>query len=131
MQTFFFYFISSVLKANNLYHCPSFFRQHFMLRRYLIGLLLVAIGMGWAKDAIAQDPQFTQFYANPLYLNPAFAGAKRCPRVNMNYRNQWPAISGTFVTYNASFDMHIDALHGGIGGYFMADSRWRGNPKYV
>ena len=126
MRTFFFYFNISVLKANNLYHCPSFFRQHFMLRRYLIGLLLVAIGMGWAKDAIAQDPQFTQFYANPLYLNPAFAGAKRCPRVNMNYRNQWPAISGTFVTYNASFDMNIDALHGGIGGYFMADRAGEG-----
>ena len=22
----------------------------------------------------AQDPQFSQFYANPIYLNPAFAG---------------------------------------------------------
>ncbi len=22
----------------------------------------------------AQDPKFSQFYANPIYLNPAFAG---------------------------------------------------------
>ena len=41
---------------------------------------------------MAQDPQFTQFYANPLYLNPAFAGTARCPRVVLNYRNQWPAL---------------------------------------
>jgi type IX secretion system PorP/SprF family membrane protein len=63
----------------------------------------------------AQDPEFTQFYANPLYLNPAFAGTAKCPRVCLNYRNQWPAISGTFVTYSASYDQHIDGISGGLG----------------
>lgn len=52
----------------------------------------------------AQDLQFTQFYANPLYLNPAFAGSVRCPRICMNYRNQWPNLSGTYVSYSASYD---------------------------
>ena len=33
----------------------------------------------------------------------------------MNYRNQWPGISGTFVTYSASFDQHSESLHGGLG----------------
>jgi len=28
-------------------------------------------------NASAQDPQFTQFYANPIYLNPAFAGCEK------------------------------------------------------
>ena len=55
------------------------------------------------------------FYAIPLYLNPAFAGTHICPRLNLNYRNQWPGISGTFVTYSASFDQHSEALHGGLG----------------
>ena len=66
-------------------------------------------------EAKAQDPQFTQFYANPLYLNPAFAGTSRCPRMIMNYRNQWPGLSGTFVTYAVSFDTHVDAIAGGMG----------------
>ena len=44
----------------------------------------------------------------------------------MNYRNQWPAISGTFVTYSASFDVDVNALHGGLGGYFMADRAGEG-----
>ena len=65
----------------------------------------------------AQDPAFSQFYANPLYLNPAFTGAtpKGCPRVNFNYRDQWPGIERTFVTYSASWDQHVDAVGGGLG----------------
>ena len=27
------------------------------------------------KESKAQDPAFSQFYANPLYLNPAFSGS--------------------------------------------------------
>jgi len=76
--------------------------------------------------AVAQDPAFSQFYANPLYLNPAFAGSVVCPRLIMNYRNQWPSISGTFVTYNASYDQHIDKISGGIGILVNADRSGEG-----
>jgi len=78
------------------------------------------------NSATAQDPEFTQFYANPLYLNPAFAGTARCPRVILNYRNQWPALSGTFVTYSASYDQHIDAISGGLGVLVTNDRAGRG-----
>lgn len=83
-----------------------------MLKRILLPVLL---GFLCSGDVFAQDPIFTQFYANPLYLNPAFAGSARCPRVNLNYRNQWPGIQGTYVTYSASVDRHVDAIHGGLG----------------
>jgi type IX secretion system PorP/SprF family membrane protein len=85
-----------------------------MLKRLTLATVIL-FSMLMCDSAFAQDPQFTQFYANPLYLNPAFAGTARCPRVILNYRNQWPAISGTFVTYSASYDQHIDNLSGGIG----------------
>ncbi|MDQ3190907.1 MAG: type IX secretion system membrane protein PorP/SprF [Bacteroidota bacterium] len=86
------------------------------MRDQIIGLILVLLFVvGWGDCAKAQDPQFSQFYANPLYLNPAFAGTGNCPRINMNYRNQWPGITGTFVTHSASYDQHVDALSGGIG----------------
>jgi type IX secretion system PorP/SprF family membrane protein len=77
----------------------------------------------------AQDPQFTQFYANPLYLNPAFAGTARCPRLALNYRNQWPNLSGTYVTYSGSFDMHVDALAGGFGVLVTTDNQAKGTLK--
>ena len=31
------------------------------------------------QQAHAQDPEFSQFYSNPLLLNPAFAGTARGP----------------------------------------------------
>lgn len=80
----------------------------------------------FASIASAQDPIFTQFYANPLYLNPAFAGTDYCPRVSLNYRNQWPGISGSFVTTSASYDQHVDALNGGVGLLVMDDRAGEG-----
>lgn len=99
-----------------------------MLFRALAGKIILGVGLLCVVGgtAEAQDPQFTQFYANPLYLNPAFAGSKRCPRLNLNYRNQWPAIDGNFVTYSASYDQHVDALAGGIGGYLFTDQAGNG-----
>lgn len=68
----------------------------------------------------AQDPEFTQFYANKLYLNPAFAGTNGCPRVSLNYRNQWPSLTGAFVTNSFSFDREIRSI-GGIGLLVLLD----------
>jgi type IX secretion system PorP/SprF family membrane protein len=96
-----------------------------MLKR-LVLILCVLFSVVFSEQAFAQDPEFTQFYANPLYLNPAFAGTARCPRINLNYRNQWPAISGTYVTYSASYDQHFDALGGGLGLIVMNDKAGRG-----
>ena len=75
----------------------------------------------------AQDPEFTQFYAAPIYTNPAMAGTATCGgRVNINYRNQWPSLPGTFVTYAASFDQHFDNLGGAIGLLFTHDVAGQG-----
>lgn len=62
-----------------------------------------------------QDPQFSQYYSAPLYLNPAFAGTSMGHRFIANYRNQWPNISNGFVTYSFSYDRNLDHLKSGIG----------------
>ncbi|MBP6312981.1 MAG: type IX secretion system membrane protein PorP/SprF [Flavobacteriales bacterium] len=97
--------------------------KEWTVSRAVLGLVL---GVFASFTAIAQDPQFTQFYANPLYLNPAFAGTARCPRVTMNYRNQWPALTGTFVTTSASYDQHVDGLMGGLGFLVTNDQAGKG-----
>ncbi len=74
----------------------------------------------------AQDPQFSQFYANRLYLNPAFAGADICPKFATSYRNQWPALGNTFVTHTASLDGYVRAVNGGVGLNIMSDKQGDG-----
>lgn len=95
-----------------------------MLRKLTISFL--ALLLLCAVESNAQDPHFSQFYANPIYLNPAFAGTAICPRLIMNYRNQWPSITGSFVTYNASYDMYVKAISGGIGILATADKAGEG-----
>ena len=63
----------------------------------------------------SQDAHYSQFYANPLYLNPAFAGTVNCPRFSINFRDQWPAFKNNFLSFSAGYDQHISELHGGIG----------------
>ena len=42
------------------------------------------------SSAYGQDSQFSQFYANPLYLNPALTGSHSGTyRIMANYRDQW------------------------------------------
>ena len=61
-------------------------------------------------ETSAQDYTYSQFYANPLYLNPAMAGSEYCPRLILNYRNQWPSLPEAFVSYSASFDRYSEFL---------------------
>lgn len=82
-----------------------------MLRKTKITILLffqVVIILG-------QDMQFTQFYASPLYLNPAFTGANVCSRATLTYRNQWPGIKKTYQSYLLSLDHYMEKQNVGIG----------------
>lgn len=96
-----------------------------MIRKSFIVALFSLFLM--TRTATAQDPEFSQFYANPLYLNPALAGINICPRIIANYRNQWPSIDNAFVAYNASYDQYFDFLHGGVGVLFTTDRAAGGN----
>ncbi len=69
----------------------------------------------------AQDPQFSQFYAAPLYLNPSLAGSTELSRAGLNYRNQWPAIDANFVTYSAYFDHYFMDYNSGLGVLVVSD----------
>ena len=86
----------------------------------LLGLFYVSF------HSLAQDPTFTQFYSNPVYLNPALAGSSGCPRIAMNYRNQWPQLTGNYITYAAAYDTYAKNLSGGVGIMAMHDQQGQG-----
>ena len=75
----------------------------------------------------AQEPQFTQFYANPMFLNPAFTGLTYEHRFGLNYRNQWPGINTGFTTSMASYDYNMSQAHSGIGLMAMQDQAGTSN----
>jgi type IX secretion system PorP/SprF family membrane protein len=80
-------------------------------------ILLVLV----VSNIFGQDAHYSQFYANPLYLNPAFAGSNNCPRFSINFRDQWPAIPRNYINFSGSYDQHINAIHGGIRALITAD----------
>lgn len=97
-----------------------------MIKKILF-LMSLSLLIGISNDVKAQDPAFSQFFANPLYLNPAMAGTNICPRISLNHRNQWPGIGKTYVTYSASYDQYVDKLGGGIGFAVAKDVAGAGN----
>ncbi len=110
------------------YHCSSTvntispIKPMTMRCKHLQFLILMTLGLTFAvQEARAQDPQFSQFYAAPLYLNPGFTGNTQMTRFGLNYRNQWPSLPGSFVTYSAYVDHYIDDYNSGIGLIALGD----------
>jgi type IX secretion system PorP/SprF family membrane protein len=95
-----------------------------LVNRTIYSFLLVFI---ICTESFGQDPTFSQFYANPLYLSPSFAGATPEYRIGLNYRNQWPAVPGVFHTYSVSFDKAMPNFNSGIGVLATYDVAGSGN----
>lgn len=87
------------------------------MKRWMgVAMMVMAYGA-----AVAQDPQFSQYYQAPLYLNPGFTGVTPQQRVAMNYRIQWPSLPKAFTTYAASYDIFVEELRSGFGLMLTTD----------
>lgn len=75
---------------------------------------------------LAQDPVFSQFYAAPLYTNPALAGISIGPRLNLNYRNQYPGWPNAYTTIAATVDAPLESFNSGIGLTIVSDDQGDG-----
>jgi type IX secretion system PorP/SprF family membrane protein len=74
-----------------------------------------------SATAIAQDYNFSQFYASSLLQNPAFTGADMAPRLMSNFRNQWINMPGKFITYSISGDYYFHEQNSGVGLSLLTD----------
>ncbi len=86
---------------------------------YISGILFLLS----AVSSHSQDVSFSQFYSNPLYLNPAFSGTAGVPRVALQYRNQWNEFNKAYITYSAALDFPVKKLQGGIGLNILNDAQ--------
>src|SRR3954464_15671772 len=92
-------------------------------------LIIILTLFSTARLLHAQDPEFAQYYAAPLYLNPAFTGTASDHRFIANHRNQWPNITNGFVTSALSYDYNLEHLNSGLGFMVMTDKAGTANLK--
>lgn len=88
----------------------------------------------------SQDIHFTQFFTNPLILNPAHTGYFNGNyRIGFNFKAQWPfAISSKIYTYHTE-SPYVDLSFGekklkvgwfGLGFHFLNDAAGDGSLQY-
>lgn len=74
-----------------------------MLRIKLFFLILLLIG-----PVFAQDVHWSQFYDNPVVLNPANSGDfKGTSRFHINYRDQWRSVTKPFQSFSLTYDTRL------------------------
>ena len=88
--------------------------------------LIVIILIAFVFTTKAQDALFTNTQQSLLYLNPSFAGSNGFIRHQSVFRNQWPNLSGSYVTFYNGFDMYIKKLKGGLGLTYLKDDQANG-----
>jgi type IX secretion system PorP/SprF family membrane protein len=64
--------------------------------------LLVIIMVVGVEQVLAQDPNFSQFYNNPVYYNPSMTAVNNGIAIRLNARSLWGPIPGRFNTYSFS-----------------------------
>ena len=81
--------------------------------KYLFALCFLA-GIA-TSPAFAQDPTFSQFYNNPIYLNPALSGfASDHMKINIGGRRQLLYENTYLYSSSISGDWNAQRLHGGL-----------------
>jgi type IX secretion system PorP/SprF family membrane protein len=67
-------------------------------------LIIIIYTLLCAVYSHAQDPNFTLFYNNPSYYNPAMTAINNGLTFRTNDRIQWRKIPGRFNTFSATFE---------------------------
>lgn len=87
--------------------------------------LLISIGLPTSLQA--QDPSFSQFYANRIYLNPAFAGLERGITATAAARMQWHQVDKGFRTYNFSVETQLPVIRLGLALHLLKNTEGIGD----
>ncbi|RYU91398.1 type IX secretion system membrane protein PorP/SprF [Mucilaginibacter terrigena] len=76
------------------------------MKKVTIIIIAALLQVGAAHRLMAQiDPHFSQYYAYPLYLNPALTGVINGDlRINGNFKNQYANINNAYQTGALSVD---------------------------
>jgi type IX secretion system PorP/SprF family membrane protein len=94
--------------------------------------ILFIVTLFMVNEVIGQDPNFSQFFASPLTINPAYTGFSDYHwRANTNFRNQNIGLGTTYDTKTISIDGRIynnelKQSYLAVGGMFLLDEAMSG-----
>jgi len=111
------------VKTKKEYYSFTAVNFHGVTVNRTIGTFLISL---IGSLSIGQDFHFSGFMQNIGYVNPAYAAMSPTGEVGLTYRNQWPGIPATFVTYGASLIMPVRSINSGIGLNVMNDMQGSG-----
>jgi type IX secretion system PorP/SprF family membrane protein len=85
--------------------------------KILVGLLIIANTNVFAQ----QDPQFSQYFDNTLFVNPAYAGSKGMLNVTGIHREQWVGFDGRPRSTTLSVHSPLNYESVGLGLTMVSD----------
>ena len=81
---------------------------------FIIGTLFVV------NSFAQQEPLFTQYYVNDMFINPAVSGSKAYNPLTIQTRQQWLGFEGAPLTTNISYHGKLNNSSA-LGGYLMSE----------
>jgi len=97
--------------------------------------LFIFLVMLSVVEALAQDIHLSQFWANPLYLNPAQAGMFDGDyRVAGAFRNQWRTVPVNYTTFSVCGDTrynNVFSQYGTVGAGVIFNNDNSGDSRYT
>lgn len=85
------------------------------MKKSLLAFVFLAAALPLAAQ---QDPLYSQYFNNPMLINPAFAGSIDRLYAGVAFRSQWSGIDGAPATF--SFNSHIALRDNKVGAGFLA-----------
>jgi type IX secretion system PorP/SprF family membrane protein len=75
---------------------------------------IIALAAGaWSTGLAQQDPHFTQYFDNMLFVNPAYAGSRGMMNVTAMHREQWTGFDGR--PRSSTLSLHSPLKYESIG----------------
>lgn len=85
-------------------------------------VIVMIMGFVWASSFAQQDPHFTQFFDNTLFINPAYAGSKDVLNITTIHREQWVGFDGRPVSTTLSVHSPLSYRSIGVGITYVNDN---------
>lgn len=86
-------------------------------------IIAILIGTTLSSGLFAQqDVSFSQYFFNPLFINPAYAGSRSVFSGTMVYRTQWVGLEGAPTTGSVGIHSLIPGSNVGVGMQFYSDN---------